>query len=358
MPKVFQNFDVYPQYLRRMHARLCTRDYKVIWKELLDDRFLALHMLLPILNGIDGAFAVGRDEPSQRSWAREFGLSSTASLDRILLAQIEESGADVFYNLDPIRFDNNFINKLPSNIKSSIAWRAAPSGRVDFGGYDRIVCNFESILQTYRDCGWNAGWFYPAFDPVMSEYRKRERSIDVVFVGTYSQHHQNRAKIVDAIALLQNKYAVNIHLRLSRLASIANTPLGLIPPLRSYRLPNSVLGCAMPSVFGRELYSILGNAKIVINGAIDMAGSDRGNMRCWESMGSEALMLSDVGNYPPYMQDGVNMASYRNADDMVNKVTWFLENETERKKIAKCGAAMLEKRYNKEQQWKDFVSLL
>lgn len=358
MPKVFQNFDVYPQYLKRMHTRLSTQDYKVIWKELLDDRFLALHMLHPILNSIEGSFAVGRDEPSQRSWARESGLSSTVSLDEILLAQIEESGADVFYNLDPLRFDNKFLNKLPSNIKGSIAWRAAPSGGADFGGYDRIVCNFESILQTYRDRGWNAGWFYPAFDPVMSEYRKCDRSIDVVFVGTYSQHHKIRAKIVDALALLQSSYVVNIHLQLSRLASIANTPLGLIPPLRSYRLPNSVAGCAQPPVFGRELYSILGNAKIVINGAIDMAGPDRGNMRCWETMGSEALMLSDVGNYPPYMQDGLNMASYSNVDDMINKIIWFLENEAERKKIAECGATMLVKRYNKDQQWKDFVSLL
>ena len=358
MTKVFQNFDVYPQYLKRMHARLRTKDYRLIWQEFMDDRFLAIHMLQPVLNGIDGNFAIGHDEPSQRSWAKEFGLNPKASLDQILLAQIEESEADVFYNLDPLRFGNDFLKKMPSNIKKSIAWRAAPSGRSDFGGYDRIVCNFETILQSYRDRGWEAAFFYPAFDPVMSSYRKLDRSIDVIFAGTYSKYHQNRARIVDSLALLHGNRVVNIHLQLSRLASIANTPLGVIPPLRSHRLSKAVASRAQPPVFGRDLYSAFGNSKIVINGAIDMAGSDRGNMRCWEALGCGALMLADVGNYPAYMEDGKNMITYSNVDDMVNKIDWFLDNETERAEIAQRGNTMLAQHYSKERQWNDFVSLL
>lgn len=358
MPKVFQNFDVYPQYLKSMHARLRTKDYRLIWQECMDDRFLALHMLHPILNGVNGNFALGQDEPSQRSWAKDFGLNPKVSLDQILLAQIEESGADVFYNLDPLRFGNNFLKKMPSNVKISIAWRAAPSGRSDFGGYDRIVCNFESILQSYRDRGWDAAWFYPAFDPVMSRYRKLDRTIDVSFVGTYSQYHQNRARIVDALAVLHDNCVVNIHLQLSKLASIANTPLGIIPPLRTHRLPKAVASRAQPPVFGRDLYSTFGNSKIVINGAIDMAGPDRGNMRCWEALGCGALMLADVGNYPAYMEDGKNMITYSNVDDMVKKIVWFLNNEAERREIAQSGTIMLAQHYSKERQWNDFVSLL
>ncbi len=31
---------------------------------------------------------------------------------------------------------------------------------------------------------------------------------------------------------------------------------------------------------------LLSNAKIVLNGAIDISGEDRGNMRCFEALGS------------------------------------------------------------------------
>lgn len=142
------------------------------------------------------------------------------------------------------------------------------------------------------------------------------------------------------------------------MASIANTPLGFIPPLQAYRLPKAVANLAQPPVFGRDLYSTLGNSKIVINGAIDMAGLDRGNMRCWEAMGCGALMLADVGNYPAYMEDGKNMITYSNVDDMVNKIAWFLDHEAERREIAQSGTTMLVQHYSKERQWNDFVSLL
>lgn len=358
MPRVFQNFDVYPKYLRQMYSRIRSDDKDLIWKTVHDDRFLALHMLQPILNGTDGGFAIGHDKRSQRSWAKAAGLKLTATSEEILLAQIEESCADVFYNLDPLRFGNDFLKRLPGAIKSSIAWRAAPSGNADFGGYDRIVCNFESILQGYRDMGWNTGWFCPAMDPVISEYRKDDRSIDILFVGTYSQYHRNRAEVIEAIADLSDRFNVCLHLQLSRLCRIANSPFGIIPPLRHHGLPRSVFKCSQGPVYGRDLYAALGNAKIVVNGAIDMAGSDRGNMRCWEAMGSEALLLSDVGTYPAHMQDGETMVTYNCIQDMVAKIGWLLDNSNERRSIAKSGAKMLQTIYSKERQWEDFVALL
>lgn len=358
MQKIFQNFHVYPLYLERLHSRIQSADYKAVWRELINDRFVVMHMLQPVLNAKGGHFAVGSDVPSQRSWAIEHGLGRNASLESVLLAQIEESEAEIFYNLDPLRFGSDFVRKLPGNVKSSIAWRAAPSPGADFGAYDRVVCNFESILQSYKERGWNAAWFYPAFDPVMAEYRQTERSVDVVFVGTYSQFHRGRARIIETLASLRDRHVVNIHLHQSRLTQLAGTPLGLVPPLRRHRLPASVAHVARPPVFGRDLYAKFGSSKIVINGAIDMAGRDRGNMRCWEALGCGSLMLSDAGNYPPFMEDDVTMCTYSDTNDMVNKITWLLENDKRRETISAAGAEMLAQRYSKEQQWRDFCQLL
>ena len=50
--------------------------------------------------------------------------------------------------------------------------------------------------------------------------------------------------------------------------------------------------------------------EIFLNGAVDMAGQDRGNMRCFEAMGCGSLLLSDEGNYPASMVAGDNLVTY------------------------------------------------
>ena len=357
MTKVFQNFDLYPFYLKLAHAACPSSDYRAIHQWLINDRFIALHMLLPVING-DSGFAVGGDEVSQRSWAQEKGMRNGEALDAILMAQIEDSGAEVFYNMDPLRFGSEIISSLPGCVKKAVAWRAAPSPNADFGRYDLVVCNFESILQSYRDRGWNAAWFYPAFDPVMDDYAQVSRATDVVFVGSYSRHHQKRADVVEAISELQSKYAIRIHLQLSRITKLAQTPLGFLPPLSRHRLPKRVAMVRAPAIFGRGLYDAFGTAKIVINGAIDMAGLDRGNMRCWEALGCGALMLSDAGRYPDGMVPHKTIATYSSTDDMVDQINHYLQNEDCRLKIAQAGTEMLKTRYSKSRQWSDFLALL
>ena len=65
----------------------------------------AAHTLAPVLAREELAFYTHGDSAEvQRAWARENGLPSRASLESILLAQIEAHKAEVFYNLDLDRF--------------------------------------------------------------------------------------------------------------------------------------------------------------------------------------------------------------------------------------------------------------
>ena len=138
--------------------------------QFLNTRFAASHILLPVLSDDpDSFYANGDDEELQMLWARENGLR-TDSLEQVLLAQIEHHRADVFYNLDPIRYPGTFVEKLPGCVKKSIAWRAAPSGSVDLTRYDLVVCNFPSILESWRQKGCQVAYFFPAHDPVMDTY--------------------------------------------------------------------------------------------------------------------------------------------------------------------------------------------
>ena len=152
---IFQNSALYPNYLPRLNGLAgAARTFAERRHIFLADRFGAPHFLKPVLDGDAQAFFTnGDDEILQRMWAREHGLPADCSLEDILLAQIEEHRPEVFYNLDPMRYQSGFVRRLPTSVRRAVAWRAAPSPGADFSAYDCVVCNFPGILQSHRALG-------------------------------------------------------------------------------------------------------------------------------------------------------------------------------------------------------------
>ena len=359
--RLFQNAGLYPSY-RVYFDHFCGKpqNFNTRLNAFLADRFGATHFLLPVLEGDrDAFFTNGDDEILQRAWAKENGLPEKSSLENILLAQIEAHKTEVFYNLDPMRFGSVFVRRLPSCVRHTLAWRAAPSPNADFSAFGRILNNFPSILNDYEQRGWSTAYFSPAHDPVMNTYAQRkDRPIDVLFVGGYSRHHQQRTKILKAVASLSSRYAVRYHLDRSRLTRLSESPLGLLPFLNKQRRPFIIRKISAAPVFGLELYEALSQAKIVLNGAIDMAGQDRGNMRCFEAMGCGALLVSDQGVYPKDIQSGSNMLTYTNENDVACVIESALADWGRSQIIAANGLSLMKNSYNKLQQWMGFKRIV
>jgi glycosyltransferase involved in cell wall biosynthesis len=325
-----------------------------------DFRQNGAHTLLPVDQHAEWAFFTnGDDAEVQKLWAKERGLSPRASLEDILKAQIEEHRADVFYNLDATGWGSDFIRNLPGCVKHVVAWHAAPLLNVAFSDYDLVVCNFPSILAALRERGCRAEYFFPAYDPAFEPHAARQdRPVDVLFVGGYTRHHRQRAAVLEAVSKLSDRYRVVFHFDRSRLCALAESPLGYLLPLAKHRRPQAIREIARAPVFGLDYYEALSAAKIVLNGAIDMAGADRGNMRCFEALGSGALLLSDEGNYPEGMRDGETIATYRSPEQAVQQVKRFLEASEQRLGLARAGHEMVSTRYSKEVQWARFEALV
>ena len=96
--------------------------------------------------------------------------------------------------------------------------------------------------------------------------------------------------------------------------------MGRLLPLAEHRRPRAIKTISREPIFGRDYYEALSTAKIVLNGASDMSGPDRGNMRCFEALGGGALLLTDDGNYPNGMTDGQTMAAYTSPAVLVGTV--------------------------------------
>jgi hypothetical protein len=359
--RVFQNSDYYPSYgprLRKLALNAVT--FRQQLQVFLDDRYGASHMLLPVARADPDAFFTNwGDELLQRAWAREAGLPKRVALEDILLAQIEAHRTEVFYNLDPVRLANTFLERLPGCVKRSIAWRVAPSGDVDFSKHDLVVGNFPGILAEMTKRGYRTAHFAPSHDPVMDRFAENsERPIDVLFVGGYSRHHMRRAEILNAVAGMRDRHQIVFHLDPSRLSRLAESPIGFMPPLARHRRPEIVRSVSRPPVFGLELYRVLSHAKIVLNGSIDMSGNERGNMRCFEGMGCGALLLSDEGKYPAGMVPGSTLITYGSPADAIAQARRLLADKDQREAIAREGHKMISTRYSKEIQWLRFQELL
>ena len=359
--RLFQNSGLYSAYLPRLRrlSEGCT-NFEALLGAFLRDRYGAAHFLLPVLNRDPSAFFTnGDDELLQRQWAKELGMPRSSTLETILLAQIEHHRTEVFYNLDPMRYGSDFVRKLPGSVKKSIAWRAAPSPGADFGAYNLVVCNFPGILDRYRQRGWGAEYFSPAHDPEMDAYAANtDRPIDVLFVGGYSRHHRNRAEVLEAVADENKGLNLVFHLDRSRLTRLAESPVGRLLPLSKHRRPQNIRAVAAEPVFGRDLYSALSKAKIVLNCAVDMAGTDRGNMRCFEAMGGGALMVSDQGHYPEGMVEGDTILTYADPREAAQVIKATLSMPGYVIEHAVKGYQTIRTRYSKAQQWQAFLQLV
>ncbi|MBR1162925.1 glycosyltransferase family 1 protein [Bradyrhizobium elkanii] len=358
--RLFQNSGLYPSYLPRLNQLAAkASSFDARRDVFLHDRFGAAHFLKPVLDGAaDAFFTNGDDEVLQRQWAREQGMKEAPTLEAILLAQIEHHRTEVFYNLDPVRYPSAFVAKLPGCVKKTLCWRAAPSGNADLTAYGAVLGNFPSILEAWRSKGCRAELFFPAIDPVMEQYGDSERPIDVAFVGGYSRHHSARGRTLEQVAALAADRKIVFCLDASRLTRLAESAVGRLLPLQKHRRPDAIARIARLPLFGRDLYELFGSAKIVLNGAIDMAGKDRGNMRCFEAMGCGALLVSDAGNYPEGMDPGRTIVTYEAGNDCLAQIENSLRNWDDMKAKAERGRRAVGDLYSKERQWVLFENLL
>lgn len=359
--RLFHNFRYYPSLrpkLRELTKNCSTFASKI--DVFLRFREAGCHILLPVDQHAEWAFFTnGEDEEVQRVWAREQGLSSRVSLADILRAQIEAHRADVFYNSDATGWASDFIKTLPGCVKRVVGWHALPFQNVSFSGYDLMVCNFPSTLSGLKQQGYRTAYFSPGYDPELAPFAlRRDRPVDVLFVGGYSRHHKQRAAVLEAVAKMAGEYNIVFHLDRSRLCRLAESPLGRALPLAKHRRPPAIRAVTKDPIFGRDYYEVLSSAKIVLNGSIDMPSADRGNMRCFEALGSSSLLLTDEGNYPEGISNGRTMVTYDSPEDAVRQIKTLLNNPEQLSSIARAGHEMVSTRYSKEVQWKRFEALV
>lgn len=94
----------------------------------------------------------------------------------------------------------------------------------------------------------------------------------------------------------------------------------------------------LPPVYGKKMYDVIRNSKIVLNIHADSSPLYASNMRLFETTGVGSCFLTDwKQNINELFKEDEEVVTYRNVKECVDKAKWLLENDKEREKIANKG---------------------
>ncbi len=185
-----------------------------------------------------------------------------------------------------------------------------------------------TMNEKLRYCGAKAADFWPLglFDANYlpsapeSDLFGRDRDIDVIFIGAM---HLNKMPLIAKI-----KKALRNRLRLHGITNLKRNAY--------FNLRFGFPGWVRPVKF-EDYVPMYQRAKIGIN--IHNRGDySIGNYRLFDLPANGVMQISDGGEYVgEFFRVGEEIERYNGADELVEKVKWYLDHEEERKRIALAG---------------------
>jgi spore maturation protein CgeB len=170
-----------------------------------------------------------------------------------------------------------------------------------------------------RTAFWSLGVFDAAFDPGLSEevLMSRERDIDVVFVGAL---HRGKMPF-----LAQVKRALGKRCRMHGLATLKQNLY--------FNARHGFPGWVTP-IRQSDYVPLYQRAKIGFN--IHNRGKYTvGSYRLYELPANGVMQLSDGDEYlNAFFDEGREIVGYRSADDLIDKIHYYLDHDDERQRIA------------------------
>jgi spore maturation protein CgeB len=79
----------------------------------------------------------------------------------------------------------------------------------------------------------------------------------------------------------------------------------------------------------------------------------------WDVLGCGGFLLSNFqAETPRFFKEGEHLVSFYSRDDMIEKVGFYLEHDTERQRIAKNGHDLVQKHHNYDVRMAEMMETL
>lgn len=303
------------------------------------------------------------DENLQRQWAKENGLSASASgifskikmfsyihrfvgrpkwVQEIALAQIKAIKPDIIYMQDLSILNTDTLLEVKKLCKLLVGQIACPlPAEKNLRQFNLILTSFPHYVDRFRKMGIDSEYFKIGFEPrIIEKIGEHERIFEVGFIGSFSPHHNKGTKLLEKVA--------------------SKIPLHIWGQGINYLSPVSPLRKNYHGeAWGLQMYKILAETKIIINRHIDVAENYANNMRLYESTGMGAMLITDKkDNLNDLFKVGQEIISYENAMDLTKKIEYYLKHDEKRRIIAKKGQKRTLSEHTYKIRMKELIAIL
>ncbi|MBA7546570.1 hypothetical protein ES705_38962 [subsurface metagenome] len=390
---------LYPEYLKTYYSKnflIKNKAYNEQYEHLLADTSELVGPYTNIFNklGIKASCIITNANFLQEKWRNENGIKSKDN-KRLVYEQVKMFKPEVLW-LENLRYINegwvDFIRNSVSAIRLIIASHCAPYNSQIL----RILKNLDFVLtctpgfkSDLEKHGIKAFLVYHGFDPaILDKIYETDHFPENSFIFSGSLrmgggYHNKRIGLIEDILKanidlriygnLEKKYKIKAKqsfyhtvklLNFLRLGKyIQNVPLlnkyidyGATPVTNySKRLVQAV----NPPIFGVDMYKLLRKSKIILNTHGEAANEYAGNMRLFEATGVGSCLITDnKRNLNELFDLDHEVIAYDRSEDCIEKVKWLLENEEERRKIAKSGQLRTLKSHTIEDRCKLIIDII
>jgi len=334
-------FDLYREsFLRKFyekHPEIANADFQSQKDALLATCYSPLYSYYLKQQGYDVEDVITNDVLMQLQWAREEGLkvyplSSLATkvtnrflgIDwrfKILKAQIKKAKPDVLFIHERNILTDGFIDEIRPFVKFIVCLIASPiqSGR-NFKSVDLILTSLPNFVSYFRENGLKSEYLAWGFDSrVLDQLQNGHNDRSITFIGGIYRAHQKRQQLLES---LSRKMPIEWF-------GYDN---------RAQKANSSLTACYRGEVWGLDMYRTLLESRLTINCHIDESRDYANNQRLFEATGVGTCLLTDwKKNIGDFFEPDKEIVVYRNENELVEKLRYFIDHEKERKQIAKAG---------------------
>ncbi|MCL4460024.1 MAG: glycosyltransferase [Chloroflexi bacterium] len=350
----------YPVFLRSFYTRhpgLAGQPYAEQWRTLMDQCFGTADFYSLNLKKLDceAEEVVANCVPLQQRWAYENQprlakllpiyktLSRVKSWQlKVLVAQIEKLRPDILYIQNLNWVDDSWLRAVRSRVRLVVGQTAYPlRDDLDYRCYDLILTSFPHYVDLFRRQGVSSEYLRLAFEPeVLKRLGSIQSAYDTVFVGGYTGHHRAGSQLLEQVA---RKVPLDFW-------GYGTESLPKDSPIRQRYHGEA---------WGLDMYRILAQAKITLNRHIDVADRYANNMRLYEATGVGTLLVTDSkDNLHDLFEPGKEVLSYRDPEECVELIRYYLEHENERAVIAAAGQARTLREHTYYHRMRELVDII
>lgn len=263
-------------------------------------------------------------------------------IQTIALAQIQNYRPDVVYCQDLTVLNPDTLQTVKQHCRLLVGQIASPLPPPHYlTQFDLIVTSFPHFVGELKTLGVASQYLKLGFEPrVWRQVGTMERTFGVAFIGSYSYYHKGGTQLLESVA--------------------AQTPIEFWGQGTSRLAPSSAIRQRFHGeAWGLAMYKILAQTRIAINRHIGVAGEYANNMRLYETTGMGAMLLTDEKkNLGDLFKVGEEVVTYTNDQDLVDKIRYYLDHETERQAIALAGQKRTLAEHSYDNRMKELVHII